>query len=438
MSSVAVESGGQPETQDDWYEIAERVLPGAGLGGYALPEAERFVIRRGEGCRLLGSDGKWRIDYVCGAGALILGHAHPAVTEAVQAQIPDGIHFFGTLNEKAILLADELVDAIPCAEKVLFATTGSEATFYAMRLARAFTGRDCILKFEGGYHGNHDYSQFAVAPKAVSNYPAGQADTAGIPASTQDSVMIAPYNDLEAVRRLVEEHRAELAAIIVEPIQRIVCPKPDFLPGLRKICDDNGILLIYDEVVTGFRLAYGGAQEFFGVKPDLAAYGKVVGGASALSAVAGPAEIIDLSAPTNKGQSNYAYINGTLHGNPVAATAGLATLAELREPAFYKSLNALGDTVRKEVQAVLDHHGLPAVATGDASLWQTLFTDKAPASYADMLSVDSEKTRAFDLALLRHGIYALPGVRRFVSSAHAEADIDDTLKALDAACREFA
>ena len=437
MSSAVVETDAHPMTQDDLYAIAERVLPGASLGGYTMPDHVRFIIRRGDGARILGADEKWRIDYVCGAGALILGHAHPAVTEAVQAQIGDGIHYYGTLNEKAIELADELVDAIPCAEKVLFATTGSEATFYALRLARAFTGREKILKFEGAYHGNHDYSNLSVAPKAVSNYPSGQPDTGGMPSGVRDSVVIAPYNDLDAVRRIVAAHKEELAAIIVEPIQRVICPKPDFLPGLRQICDENDILLVFDEVVTGFRLAYGGAQEYFGVTPDLAAYGKVVGGASALSAVGGRAEIVALADPAKKNEPNYAYINGTLHGNPVAAVAGSATLAELRKPGTYKALNALGDTLRRELQSVLDHHGLPAIATGDASLWQILFTEKAPASYADMLAVDAPRTRAFDEALMLQDLYVLPYVRRFVSTVHTESDIDDTLKAVDAACRDF-
>ena len=257
-------------THDAYYELAARVLPGAGLGGYSLPEDVRFVIRKGEGSRLEDIRGRSYIDYVGGAGVLILGHAHPAVIDAVQEAVPKGLHFFGTLNEYCIRLAEQLVDAIPCAEKIAYCTTGSEATFYAMRIARAFTGRNKILKCEGGYHGNHDYSNFSVVPRAVSNYPAGQPDTAGMPASLSESVLVGPYNDLEAVRRIVEENRDDLAAIIVEPVQRVIFPKEGYLQGLRALCDEHNILLIFDEVVTGFRLAYGGAQEFFGVRPDSA------------------------------------------------------------------------------------------------------------------------------------------------------------------------
>ena len=425
-------------SQDEYYEIAERMLPGGGLGSYALPEEVRFVIHRGVGSRLEDVEGGWHIDYVGGAGALILGHAHSAVIEAAQAQAAKGLHFFGTLCEPAIMLARELVEAIPCAERVCFATTGSEATFYAMRMARAFTGRDNILKFEGGYHGNHDYSNQSVTPRALSNYPAGQPDSGGIPSALQSTVLVAPFNDLDTTRRLVETHRDNLAAIIVEPIQRIIMPQPGFLEGLREICDANDVLLIFDEVVTGFRLAWGGAQEKFGVKPDLASYGKIIGGGGPLSAVAGRADIIDIADPANRGRPDYAYINGTLHGNPVAAAAGLATLAELKKPGTYEQLHANADRLTGECQKVLDRHRLPAIATGRYSLWQILFTDRAPTSHADVMNADHMATRALDLAQMKHGLYVLPNVRRFVSCVHSDQDFEDTLAALDAACRTVA
>ena len=274
-------------TQSDYYKIADTVLPGGGLGGYSLPEDVRFVIKKGLGSRLQDVNGNWHIDYVGGAGALIIGHAFPSVVDAVSEAAPKGIHFFGTLNHYAIKLAEELVNAIPCAEKIAYATTGSEATFYAMRIARAYTGRDKVLKCEGGYHGNHDYSTFSVSPRAVSNFPVGQPDTAGMPANLTENVLISPYNDLDAVREIVKSNKDELAAIIVEPAQRIIFPKDGYLEGLREICSDNDILLIFDEVVTGFRLAYGGAQTYFGVKPDLASYGKIVGGGGPVACVGG-------------------------------------------------------------------------------------------------------------------------------------------------------
>jgi len=425
------------QSQADYYDTAADTLPGAGLGAYALADDVRFIIKRGKGSKLEDMDGNTYIDYVCGAGAMILGNAHPAVVAAAQSRMADGFHFFGTLNNACVELARELVDAIPCAEHVAFSTTGGEATFYAMRMARAFTGRNKVLKFEGGYHGSHDYSQIAITPKALSNYPSGQPETGGIPDVLPSTVLVAPYNDLEAVRTLVEENRDDLACVMVEPVQRIIWPDPGFLEGLRKICDDNGVLLAFDEVVTGFRLAYGGAQEKFGVIPDLAAFGKVVGGGAHLGAVGGRADIIDLANPANKAEPTYAQVNGTLHGNPLASVVGQATLAELKKPDFYSALDAKGDALRAELQAVLERRGMEAVCCGGGSFWQILFLNRVPRNYADMLDVDNARNKALDEALIKEGIYVLPNVRRFVSAAHTDDDIEATAKALDAACRRI-
>ncbi len=423
----------------DWsngalFELAERVLPGAGLGGYALPEDIRFVFAEGAGARLRDVEGREYIDYVGGAGALILGHSHPAVVTAAQEQVGRGLHMFGTLNEPAIRLAARLVEDIPCAEKIVYATTGSEATAYAMRLARAFTGRDLVLKFEGAYHGNHDYALASTFPTALGNDPHGQDDTAGRPAGTRSTMLVAPYNDAEAVERIVKQHRQELAAVIVEPVQRIIPARAEFLQALRRICDDNGVLLIFDEVVTGFRLAYGGAQVHYEVTPDLASFGKVVGAGGPLSCVAGRAEILDLCDPRRKGEPNYVYFNGTLHGNPVAAAATLALLDQLANPGTYKRLNAFADRACGECQKVLDRHGLPAIAENTGSLWQILFMRKRPETHADMMAGDGAAMRRLDVECMKRGIYALPGVRRFYSTAHGEAELEDSLRILDAAC----
>lgn len=425
-------------SQAQCYEIAEAALPGAGLGGYSLPEEVRFVIKRGLGSRVQSVDGDWYVDYVGGAGANILGHAHPEVLEAVRPQIEKGLHFFGTLNDTAVRLAEKLVALIPCAERIAFSSTGSEATFYAMRIARAYTGRQKILKFEGAYHGNHDYSAFSLFPTRPANYPVAPPDTGGVPEVLQPTVLIAPYNDLEAVTRIVEAHKEDLAAIIVEGVQRIIFAKPDFLAGLRRLCDETGALLILDEVVTGFRLALGGAQEFFGVAPDLATYGKIVGGGGPIACVAGRAEVLDCVNPKRKGEPAYAYINGTLHGNPIAAAAGLATLSVLERPGFYEALNAKSDRLTRALQEVLDRNGLPAIAAGRNSFWQLLFMNAEPANQADIMASDTERMKRLDLALLPGRIYVLPGVRRFVSAVNDEEDLAWTVGALDAACKAVA
>ncbi len=431
METAATKSA---SLQDGLYERAERALPGAGLGGYSLPEHLRFVIDDARGARLISADGREYIDYVCGAGANILGANHPKVVEAVQHQAAKGLHFFGTLNSTAIELADRLSELIPCAEKLVYTTTGSEATAYAMRIARAFTGREKILKFEGAYHGNHDYASFSQFPTGPANYPQASSDSGGVPAPLKETMLIAPYNDLQVAEEIVRAHRGELAAIIVEPVQRVIFPRDDFLAGLRRIADENGVLLIFDEVVTGFRLALGGAQEFFGVKPDLASYGKIVGGGGPLGCVAGREAIIDRTNPRHKGKTDYAYINGTLHGNPVASAAALATLEVVGEPGFHEALNARAENFYREMQGVLDRHGLPARVTGRASFWQFLFADKDPRNQMDMLASDLERSKALDLALLERGVYVLPNVRRFVSAVHTENDFSDTLEILDKAC----
>ena len=430
-------SSPQRQIHNASFETAAKALPGASLGGYSLDEDIRLIYAEGSGPRFRDVQGREYIDYVGGAGALILGHAHPAVVEASQAQIARGAHMFGSLSDVAIKLADRLVTDIPCAEKIAFATTGSEATAYAMRLARAFTGKDKILKFEGAYHGNHDYALVSTFPKVPGNYPQGSGDTAGQPQATVSTMLVAPYNDLDAASQIVAEHGKDIAAIIVECVQRIIPAEPDFLAGLRKLCNEQGIVLIFDEVVTGFRVEYGGAQARYGVTPDLATYGKVVGGGGPLSCVAGKAEIIELADPNRKGEDNYTYFNGTLHGNPVAAAATLAMLDELSKPGTYERLNAYADQLCLACQEVLDRHGIPAIAEHTGSLWQILFMDNTPRSQADMLNGDAAAMHRLDSELMKLGIYALPGVRRFVSCVHGEAELSDTLESLDVACKEF-
>lgn len=429
-------STASPKTQAEapgYSERADRTLPGGGLGGYSLPEDVRLVVQRGEGSRVQSTTGRWYIDYVGGAGANILGHCHPRVTEAIQRQAATVQHVFGSLTDVGVALSERVVEVIPCAEKVAFTTTGSEATFYAMRMARAHTAKNKILKFEGAYHGNHDYSTVSVFPKAAANYPAGSVDSGGVPDVLPPTVLVAPYNDLNAVEEIVRANKDDLAAIIVEPVQRIIFPAPGFLQGLREICDTHGVVLIFDEVVTGFRLALGGGQEYFGVTPDLASFGKIVGGGGPLGCVAGKADILELANPKNKGQPHYAYMNGTLHGNPLAAAAGLATLDLLSQPGFYKDLHARSERLTAIVQEVLERRGVPAIAAGRASFWQILFMESEPANQIDILNNDAGTMRKLDMEMLRRGIYVLPGVRRFTAAVNTDADFAATAEALDGA-----
>lgn len=418
------------------FAAADACLPGAGLGAYALPDDIRLVFSHACGSKMWAVDGREFIDYVGGAGALILGHAHPAVVQAAQAQLARGAHVFGSLTQPVIELAAQLARAIPCAEKLVYATTGSEATAYAMRLARAFTGRGKILKFAGAYHGNHDYALVSAFPAGDAAAFEARADSAGQPEAVTATVLVAPYNDLDAVRKIFAAHGRDIAAVIVEGVQRIIPARAEFLRGLRDLCDANDSLLILDEVVTGFRLGPGGAQAWYEVAPDLATYGKVIGAGGPLSCIAGRAEVIEQANPRRKGDANYTYFNGTLHGNPVAAAATLALLDELEAPGVYAKLNRATEDLCRECQTVLDAHDVPALACNTGSLWQIVFADAPPVCHAD-LTAGAADNRRLDAALMKRGQYVLPGVRRFVSTAHTDADFEATVRGLDAACRDF-
>ena len=420
------------------FESAGEILPGAGVGANAPAKDDRFIFSHGQGARFWDVQGREHIDYACGAGALILGHSHPAVVAAAQEQTERGMHMFGVASDAAVRLAERLVRDIPCADKIAYATTGSEATAYAMRLARAFTGKEKILKFEGAYHGNHDYALVSTFPDVMGNHPQGRADTAGQPAAVSESMLIAPYNDLEAVTRIAEEHADSLAGIIVEPVQRIIRGEEEFLAGLRTLCSRLGMVLIFDEVVTGFRIAYGGAQAALGVIPDIAAFGKIIGAGGPLSVVAGRGEILALLDTARKGKGDYVYYNGTLHGNPVAAAATLALLEELARPGCYERLDGMTADFCADADAVLRRHGIAAMAACIGSLWQFLFVKRAPRNYRDIANGDCAAMRRLDEAMLRRGQYMLPGTRRFVSCVHGAGEFEETLRALDASCREMA
>ncbi len=420
----------------EYREIAERVLPGGALGTRLNPQDLRMTIATASGSRITDVGGREWIDYICGAGALILGHQHPAIVEAVQRQAARSLHQYAALSDVAIELAAEIVDAVPGAERMVFTTTGSEATAYAMRMARAYTGRAKILKFEGAFHGNHDYAGIGVTPAEPSPYPHSSPFTHGTPDAVAETMLVAPYNDLDRLRSLVADHAVDIAGIIAEPVQRIISPQPGFLAGLRRLSDDVGALLIFDEVVTGFRLAYGGAQEHFGVKADIASYGKIIGGGLSGGAVVGRADVIEQADPRRKGTEGYVYASGTLHGNPVGAAAGLAALRELRSPGFYHRLNERTEQFGTAIGDVLEKHGHPAIVSTIGSLWHIMHIAAPPQSYTDLLTSDRAANVALDTELMRQGINIIPGLRRFVSSAHTDEDFERTIEAVDAVCRQ--
>lgn len=420
----------QPEK--DLLAIADRLFPGGSFGIFSLPEELRFIAAYGRGSKIYDLSGNEYIDYVLGSGPLILGHAHPAIIGAVADQLQKGSTFY-TLNERAIMLAEKIAKAVPCAEKVRFTSSGTEATFFALRFARAYTGREKILKFEGGYHGHHDYALMSFNPTKQRPFPKPVPDSGGIPRSIAKDVLIAPFNDLDTTCAVIAEQRKELAAVIIEPLQRFISPSRGFLEGLRAVTAQHGVLLIFDEIVTGFRLAYGGAQEYYGVVPDLAAFGKTISGGFPLAAICGRAEIMDVCDLRHKGSPRYVHQSGTFNGNPISAAAGYATLTELEKEGTYRRLHHLGSSLREGLGSLAKEFQIPAQVMGEGPMWHIVFTDRNITDYRSTFSADSECSRRFFHHLLENGIFVNPGVRSYISLAHTEEDIAKTLKVVRSA-----
>jgi glutamate-1-semialdehyde 2,1-aminomutase len=397
---------------------------------FALPGGLRLVLKRGAGCRVFDVDGNEYLDFVLGSGPLILGHAPPSVVEAVERQLAEGTTFYAVTPE-AIELADRIVGHVPCAEMLQFCSTGLEATFYALRLARAATGREGILKFEGGFHGGQDYAMMSLFPKEHLPAPQATIDSAGVPSRLAEDVYVAPFNDLESVEAIFSESGDQIAAIIVEPLQRTLSPEPGFLAGLRAICDRHGALLIFDEVVTGFRLGLAGAQGHYGVVPDLATLGKIIGGGFPLAAVVGRRDVMERADMSKRGQPGYAYFSGTLNGNPVACAAGLATLAELERPGAYEHLFAIGARARDGLESAFRDAGLEAHALGEGPLFQIAITTERPRDYWSLAGSDSGLVKRVSQGVLKAG-FLVTGDKSYMSLAHGEQEVDALIEAYQA------
>ena len=406
-------------------DLAARRLPGGVLGNNRYPDELAFIVKSARGSKIVDCSGREYIDYLLGSGPMFLGHAHPAVVRAVHEQLESGSTYF-LVNEPIVRLADEVCRAVPCAEQVRFTSTGGEATFFALRAARAFRQRDKIMKFEGGYHGSHDYGVMSSTPKSPKAFPAPSPDSAGIPHVLEGEVLVAPYNDLPTVEALLAVHADNLAAVIVEPLQRVIPPREGFLAGLRRLTQRYGIPLVFDEVVTGFRFAYGGAQEHYGVTPDLAAFGKVVGGGFPLAAVAGSAKIMQCFDPRIQGSGAFVSQSGTLNGNPIAAAAGLATLAALREPGVYERVRTIGGALMSGLADLAKRLGIAAQVVGHPTCFDIFFTDTPIVDYRATLTNDVARLRRFNDACLRRGVVKGP-TKIYVSCAHTEADVERTL-----------
>lgn len=420
--------------EKDLLGKAARHLPGGSNGNLIHMNV---VIDRGRGSKVWDVSGNEYIDYALGSGPMFIGHAHPKVVEAVQKRVSKSTTFF-SLSEDGILLAEEICDAVACAEQVRYASGGTEATSLAMRAARAYRGRDKILKFEGGYHGMNEYALMSLAPAKPADFPNPVPDSAGIPKSVQGEVLVAPFNDLEMTTSIIEEYHDELGGVIVEAFQRVIAPKPGFLEGLREVTQQYGIPLIFDEIVTGFRFSYGGAQQLYGVTPDLCSLGKIVGGGFPLSAVAGKQEFMSVFDSANFGETGSMPQVGTLNGNPVASVAGLATLDVLRGEGIYNQTAARGRRLREGFQEVLNHAEIPAQVVGHDTVFDVYFTeDPEPISnYRDTLKADKKKMIKLNDLLLERGVFK-GETKYYVSTAHSDDDVDRTMGAFKSAVEDL-
>ncbi len=412
------------------------VFPAGSSGEYDLPPELVTVLVRGEGATVWDTEGRRFTDFTMGWGSVLLGHAHPVVAEAVRRRAVLGSNF-AYVTEPALELAEEVVRAVACAERVRFCASGTEATAYAVRLARAYTGRAKVLKFEGAYHGANEIGTVSLFPSRLLDFPAAEPTSAGLSPGAIADILVAPYNDLDTTRRILEAHRHEIAAVVVEPLHRCTPPRPGFLQGLRQLATEMGALLVFDEVVTGFRLAYGGAQEYYAVRSDLAALGKALGGGYPIGAIVGRADVLDLVREDRLGQERYVWFASSLGGNPISATAGLAVLAELRKPGTYARLFALGTALRDGLRAVLKDEGVAAWVQGDGPLAAVVFTDREVVDYRTASGADRRRARAFLLGLFRRGIFLNPmSTKLYLSLAHTEADIGRFLDAAREALRD--
>jgi glutamate-1-semialdehyde 2,1-aminomutase len=416
-------------TQTDWIARARAVLPAGGFGNFD----PGLVIREGCGARVWDEDGNEFVDLLIGSGPMLVGHSHPEVLEAVFEQLPKGQTFFAN-NALGVELAERIVSAVPCAERVRFVSTGGEADMFALRLARAATGREKIVKFEGGYHGMSAEAQMSLSPTRLANFPEAAPDSAGIPESVRRAVLVAPFNDAAFLESLMAEHASEVAAVIIEPLQRIIPPEPGFLQAVRSLCDRHGIVLIFDEVVTGFRLAWGGAQEAYGVTPDLCTLGKVIGGGFPLAALAGRADLMEHFDKAAVGAERWLMQVGTLSGNPVAAAAGLKTLEILARPGAYETLRAKGAALMGAFASALDAAGAPHRIVGDPTLFEAIFTDAPVRAYRDVLRQNVAAAAAFNAAMRAQGVLKSAG-KAYPCLVLNETDIAQVAEAARRAAR---
>jgi glutamate-1-semialdehyde 2,1-aminomutase len=404
------------------YERAKRVLPAGVSYGIRYFEPYPFYTARARGSHLYDVDGNEYVDFWLGHTALILGHSPPEVVEAVKRQLEIGTQY-GTSHELEVDLAEQVAKMVTSAQMVRFTNSGTEANMYAVRLARAYTGKSKVAKFEGGWHGGYDALHVGV------KYPFNLPESAGLtPGATSDTLLL-PFNDAAVVEEKLRRE-PEVAALIVEPVLGGgggIAAEGTFLRALRELCDKKDILLIFDEVITGFRLAPGGAQQYYHVLPDLTVFGKILGGGFPVGAFGGPTEIMERLDTLVHKRPHFSFHGGTFAANPITMAAGLTTLRILEDGRFIHKLNTLGDKVRERMKMTFEENGVAAQVTGTSSLFNVHFTKERPKNANDVFRADRNKQIEYDLNLIANGVFVLPTHTVALSTAHSESDIEKLL-----------
>ena len=403
------------------YERAKSVLP-AGVS-YAIRHFEPypFYTARAKGSKLFDVDGNEYVDFWLGHTALILGHSPPIVVEAVKKQLENGTHY-GTSHELEIKLAEQIVKIVASAEMVRFTNSGTEANMYATRLTRAYTGRTKIAKFEGGWHGGYDALHTSV------KYPLNISESAGLTTGALQNTLVLRFNDLERVRETLKNK--EVASITIEPVLGAgggIPAEKEFLKGLRELCDDKGILLIFDEVITGFRLAPGGGQQYYGTTPDITVFGKILGGGFPIGALCGRREIMERIDTLVYERPHYSFHGGTFAANPISMTAGLATLKVLEDGQLINELNNVGGKIREKLKTIFEANEVEVQVTGAGSLFNTHFTKGEVKDVRAASKADRKKQVDYHLNLIANGVFVLPTHAGALSTAHSETDIKKLL-----------
>ena len=421
-----------------------QLVPG-GVDGNAKVFAHDLmpVVERAEGCRIYDLDGHTYIDYCAGYGPLIFGHGDPDIRAAVGRQLEAGV-LFGLPHPLMYEAARLVTDSVPCAEMVRFTNSGTEATLSAIRLARAFTGRAKVLKFYGAYHGTHEFVLHGtrrVRPELL--FPEAEPNSAGITAGVADDILVLPFNDVDTATAFIREQAEELAAVVVEPVLGAfgIVASQAFLEGLRKVTNELGVVLIFDEVITGFRLALGGAQERFGVQPDLVTLGKALAGGLPVGAFAGRRELMELVVPTGDPRRDAAervYHSGTYNSNPLVLAAVVASIDKMKSPRFYEQIDAHGERLRQGLTELMGRFGVPGTTSGIGSIVQWYFGIEGPLrTLHDTFGADGDLAARFHRALLERGVFFIAGLRGFVGTAQRQPDIDQTLSAMEDAFRSL-